>query len=291
MIDVIALIAIFGFLVLLAAAFVSLPILRASGWRMSARMFVSAAVALSIVVLGGGLYVLRGVPVLALRALSQPKDVPSLIAALARRVTERPSDPTGWILLGRGYLSLGDAGDAAAAFRRAIDVAPAEDKPALLSAYGEALTVAASGHVTDEALAAFHGALASSARDPAARYYLGLAGAQRGDSAGALGYWKPLLAEAPANAPWRGVLLDRIAALQARAGQAPDIAAMVASLAARLKGDPNDAEGWQRLIRAYSVLGQTDKAHAALVSARAALRNDAGALADLKNEAVALKLE
>ena len=42
------------------------------------------------------------------------------------------------------------------------------------------------------------------------------------------------------------------------------IEGMVASLAAKLKDDPRNLEGWQRIIRSYTVLGQRDKAEAAL---------------------------
>ena len=38
------------------------------------------------------------------------------------------------------------------------------------------------------------------------------------------------------------------------------IRSMVAQLAEKMEKNPNDAEGWQRLIRAYEVLGDTDKA-------------------------------
>jgi cytochrome c-type biogenesis protein CcmH len=35
---------------------------------------------------------------------------------------------------------------------------------------------------------------------------------------------------------------------------------MVDRLAAKMKDNPNDLDGWQRLARAYRVLGETDKA-------------------------------
>ena len=109
-------------------------------------------------------------------------------------------------------------------------------------------------------------------RDPAARYYLGLAYAARGQSARALQLWESLVAEMPPS-PLRSELVDRVAALKARAGAGrPDISAMVAGLAARLQTNPNDPEGWQRLIRAYSVLGEEDKARQALAGARTALK-------------------
>ncbi len=45
-------------------------------------------------------------------------------------------------------------------------------------------------------------------------------------------------------------------------------------LAERLKQDGSDVEGWLRLVRAYMVLGDTDKARAAAGDARRALASD-----------------
>jgi cytochrome c-type biogenesis protein CcmH len=282
---------IFGFLVLLATAFAGLPILRAHAIRLPMRLLLLGGAILSVAGIGGGLYLLEGAPLLALRTIRPPADVPSLIAALSRRAHEKTFNETGWILLGRGYLSLGDSVDSAAAFRRAAQAAPPRARPGLLSAYGEALTMAASGTVTPEAEAAFRGALAGDPKDYAARYYLGLADAARGDSTDAGKLWEGLVADAPAGAPWRGPLLDRIAALRARSGAAPDIAQMVAGLAARLKAAPNDPDGWQRLVRAYTVLGDRQKAVTALGDARSALRANSAALSALRAEAASLKLE
>ena len=49
------------------------------------------------------------------------------------------------------------------------------------------------------------------------------------------------------------------------------IAGMVARLADRLKQDGSDVEGWLRLLRAYTVLGERGKAQAAAADARRAL--------------------
>jgi cytochrome c-type biogenesis protein CcmH len=53
------------------------------------------------------------------------------------------------------------------------------------------------------------------------------------------------------------------------------IAGMVARLADRLKTDGSDADGWLRLMRAYMVLGERDKARAAAADARRALAGEA----------------
>jgi cytochrome c-type biogenesis protein CcmH len=66
---------------------------------------------------------------------------------------------------------------------------------------------------------------------------------------------------------------------------------MVERLATRLAQSGGGAEEWQRLIRAYSVLHETDKAKAALGAARTALAKDGPATAQLAALAHDLGLE
>ena len=49
------------------------------------------------------------------------------------------------------------------------------------------------------------------------------------------------------------------------------IETMVAGLDEKLRQNPNDPEGWMRLVRSYVVLGRTDEARAALDRGLAAL--------------------
>jgi len=96
------------------------------------------------------------------------------------------------------------------------------------------------------------------------------------------------------TAPLHQILVDRIAILTSQAtgpGGAPNPRAMVEMLAARLKADPNDALGWVRLMRAYTVLGETEKAQQALVSARKAFADNKDAQTAFTTAAKALKLE
>jgi cytochrome c-type biogenesis protein CcmH len=220
--------------------------------------------------------------------------VPFLIA----RVRKEPGDIQAWVYLGRAYMTVGDARDAAKAYSRAVTVARlmhGEDAE-LDSAYGEA-EVAANGAVTPEAEAAFQSALALNPKDAAARYFLAQARAEHGDRDGALALLQSLLADTPVSAPLHQTLVDRIALLTAQAGAAqggaggaPDPRQMVAGLAARLKADPNDAGGWQRLIRAYTVLGQPADAKTALATARKTFAADKNVMAALDAEAAELKL-
>src|SRR5262249_49086237 len=52
------------------------------------------------------------------------------------------------------------------------------------------------------------------------------------------------------------------------------IRSMVERLANRLRGDPTDVDGWLRLLRAYMVMGERDKARMAANEAREALAGE-----------------
>jgi cytochrome c-type biogenesis protein CcmH len=276
-----------------AGAFVAAPVLRR---RTNLGHIVLAAAAMLFVLGAGGvLYLQFGHPELATRTLQgdEARDLNALIGRLAVVVRNRPTDPRGWAILGRAYLTAGDPSDAAKSFARAITAQRASGavQPFLYSAYGEALTQDTAGAVTPEAEAAFTQALAGDPKDRAARYYLGLAAAARGDGNKALELWQSLLADVPPNSAVHQDLVDRIAALTARkGGQAPDVFAMVAGLAARLKANPDDGAGWQRLVRAYAVLGEKDKARQAIADARKAMAAQPEQIAALDAEQKSLGL-
>jgi len=292
------LVPVIGFVVVALAAigFATFALWRnkVKGWPL-----LAGAIALFLLGIGGGTYWMVGRPSLAARAAQglATRDINGLIPYLITRVRKEPGDIQAWVYLGRAYMTAGDAVDAAKAYGRAVTVArlTRSESAELDSAYGEA-EVAASGAVNPEAEAAFTAALALNPKDAAARFFLAQARAERGDRQRALALWQGLLAETPANAPLHQTLVDRIALLTAQGvaaqggGGAPDPKQMVAGLAARLKADPNDAGGWQRLIRAYAVLGQPADAKTALADARKTFAGDKGVTAALEAEASELKL-
>ncbi len=285
------LIPIFAGIAIAAVAFVGWPLWRR---REGGRGLLLGSLAALMLAVACGTYVFVGHPEFAVRTLEGPKedDVKGLVSTLAWRMRHAPDDPRGWLLLGRTYLGLGDTADAALAYRNAADHAPPDARPALLSNYGYALVVAAGGSVPADAETAFRKALAQDPKGVIARFYLGEAYAERHDTTRALALWQGLLADTPPNAPWRGALLDRIALAEGKTAAAPpNIAAMVQGLADRLKEHPDDPAGWQRLLKAYSVLGETDKARAALTDARKALAGNAAASAAVETEARDLHLE
>jgi cytochrome c-type biogenesis protein CcmH len=282
-----------GVVVLMALAFALAPLWRAQ--NLKGRSVLAAAIALFLLGVGGGTYFMLGQPYLAWRTAQgvNTRDINGLIGLLIKRVRQAPDDQMAWTFLARGYMGAGDAGDAAKAYARAVALADRNGHPdaGLDVSYGEALVAQSNGAVSEDAEAAFRAALKLNPKDQAARFFIGQALAAHGDKQAALDVWNALLAEAPANSPLHQALVDRIALLTAQSGGgAPDPKAMVAGLAARLKDNPQDAAGWARLIRAYSVLGERAQAQESLAQARKIFAGKTDLLAQFNAEAQELKL-
>lgn len=236
---------------------------------------------------------------------------------LEARLADEPNDVEGWMLLGRTLLTLGDPEQAASAFRGAVLASKGDGRA--FAELGEALVRANQGVVVPEAINAFEQAVTAMPGEPRSRYYLGLALFQRGRLEQALRAWIDLELDTPSNASWRGLLVNRIEqaaseggidaeALRAevlaatpgrsaptRGPSAEDMAAardmtpeqrltmirgMVDSLAARLKENPDDIDGWRRLARSRLVLGEREAAFAAYEKAIALAPEDVDLLFD-----------
>jgi cytochrome c-type biogenesis protein CcmH len=261
------------------------------------RALLWAAAALFILAVGGGAYYLVGRPHLAVRESQGLKthEVNGLIPYLIKRVHQYPQDVQAWRYLGQAYMEARDPRDAAKALAKVIELAGRND-PEVDAAYGEALVAANGGAVPEDAEKAFLAALSLDPHNTPARFYLGLARALRKDRTGAIEMWQSLLSDTPATSPLHQLLVDRLAiltsqGLQGGQGGAPNPRAMVAMLAARLKDNPQDALGWVRLMRAYTVLGETEKAKQALADARKAFPDNKDAQTSFATAAKALKLE
>jgi cytochrome c-type biogenesis protein CcmH len=233
------------------------------------------------------------------QAQSANSSIEGMIAEVEDYVTRNPNDGRAWEVLAPVYVRVGRFDDAAKAWRNTISLNG--DSASREADLGEALVAAGNGVVTTDAKAAFDRALAFDPNDVMARFYNGMAADQNGRRADAETIWRELLANAPPGAPWIEIVQHAMARnapkawtasrmrtqmagptaadIAAAAKLAPDqqdemIRGMVARLAARLTKDSSDAEGWVRLVRSYRVLGQSDKADAAIANARRALAND-----------------
>jgi cytochrome c-type biogenesis protein CcmH len=212
-----------------------------------------------------------------------------LVAKAERHLAENPNDGSGWDLLGPVYFRTSRLGDAEMAFRNAIRILG--PSAARQSGLGETLVALNDGIVTEDARTSFEQAARLDPDNPRPRFYVGLGLEQAGRTAEAKAVFEAIAKQSPADAPWMQLVNQHIAKNggEAKPGEAPpqvpgnpnaeDVAAaqdmsqgdrqamihgMVESLAARLKENPDNLEGWLRLVRSYSVLGDKPKAQEAL---------------------------
>jgi cytochrome c-type biogenesis protein CcmH len=240
--------------------------------------------------------------------------VTQLVAQVEERLRQHPEDGRGWDVIGPVYLRLGRYGDAANAFQQALGlVGESQDR---LAGLAEAQILASDGVVTEAARAAYARIqqLAPERMEP--RFWLAVAAEQDGKFEEAATAYAKLLGDGDETAEWRPTVVERWRAARtklglptdplppgkvasvASGGNAPGLAkddvdaaqsmtpearrqmieGMVAGLDKRLSEDGRDLEGWQRLIRAYVVLGRREDAQAALKRAQAALAQEAASL-------------
>lgn len=286
----------------------------ASPWATRA---VAVATLVLVPVLALGLYWRVGAPGIPddplqarLDAPASSMDLPTAIAKIEQHMAEHPDEPKGWQVLAPIYTRLGRFDEAARAYRNLIRLeGPTADR---WGALGEAEVFAKSGTVDDDAKAAFEHAVELDPRAPRANFYLGMAAQQDGDKAKARDLWTRLLADSPPDAAWVPTVKTHLAELDGRPPEASaaapgmpsgpaaaQVAAMtldkqqafirrmVAGLADRLKSNGNDIDGWLRLVRAYRVLQEPEKAKGALGDAKRTFAGDPAAtkrLDDLAQE-------
>jgi cytochrome c-type biogenesis protein CcmH len=290
----------------------------------------AAAVVLAVLlpVLALSVYLFYGSPRLPdqplaarLQAPGSDQNLEALVARAEARLREHPEEGEGWEALAPVYMGWRRYADAADAYGHAIRLLG--ESPKRLAGYGKALVLAKEGIVTEDARKALERALALDATLVESRILLIMAKEQDGAFAAAADDWRKLLAESPADAPWRQLVEQRLAQNEAQAaGKAPeatqlpspaetgptaaDVAAaeqvspagrqamiesMVQGLADRLAKEGNDLSGWLKLVRAYAVLDRNDDALQALERAKTQFSGKPQALEQLDTLAAELGLK
>ncbi|MDU8912562.1 c-type cytochrome biogenesis protein CcmI [Aestuariicoccus sp. MJ-SS9] len=243
-----------------------------------------------------------------------PEEYRDLVQRLRGAVAERPDDLQGHVLLARSEAALGDFVAARKAQERIVEIkggaASAEDYVDL----ADMMVLAAGGYVSPEAQDALEAALQMDPQNGVARYYAGLMMAQTGRPDVAFRMWDRLLRESGPDDSWvppvqaqieemafrAGVSDYRIPTIGGRGPSAADIEAagdmtaeerqemisgMVARLSDRLATEGGPPEDWSRLIGAYGVLGQTDRAAAIWLNAQEVFAGNQEALAIVRQGA------
>ena len=223
---------------------------------------------------------------------SAPFDISEAIGQIEAHLLKEPNDGRGWEVIAPVYVRLGRFEDGVKAYESALRLLGPD--AARLTAYGEALVLARDGLVPQEAREAFEKALKHDAGSAKARFYLARAAEQDGQIDRAKEAYSSILTSSPANAPWLPAVREQLSRLErpeaAPAGDREAIVGMVASLAARLEAQGGTADEWSRLLRSYAVLGDRQKAAAALASARKGLAKDPAGLEAVETMARDLQL-
>ncbi|WP_442128725.1 c-type cytochrome biogenesis protein CcmI [Rhizobium leguminosarum] len=261
--------------------------------------FTEAFVLLVLPVLGLCLYLTTGRPDLPSQPLearleNPGNDVAVLITKAERHLAEKPDDGKGWDVLAPIYFRTMRVNDAQLAYRNAIRLLG--PSPVRLDGLAETLMAVSDGVVTEEARQVLEQSLTLEPDNPRARFYIALSMEQAGRPNEARQAFETLAKQSPSDAPWLPLVNQHIAMNGgAPAGTDPaapganlaapgnptqqDVAAaetmsagdrqqmirgMVESLDAKLSEDPNNFEGWMRLVRSYAVLNDKDRAAGAL---------------------------
>lgn len=223
-------------------------------------------------------------------------DMDALIAKVEQHLETNPDDLQGWQILAPAYRRMMRWADAGEAYRNILRLSPPD--AANISDYGEALVMNNQGMVPAPAHQLFQQALKLDPSFPKARFYDALALKQEGKTAEAKAAFEAFLKDTPADAPWRQMLLAEMQDMNAKppaldqqtmanasqmsgGDQQAMIRSMVDGLDQKLAANPDNLDGWLRLIRARAVLGDTDKAKAAYDKARAQFAANPDALAQI----------
>ncbi|MGH1355968.1 MAG: c-type cytochrome biogenesis protein CcmI [Thalassovita sp.] len=244
-----------------------------------------------------------------------------LVVKLRQAVADRPNEVQGYMLLARNEAALGNFTAAHQAQARVLalkgDTATARDHVD----HADLLILATNGYVSPQAETALLNALELEPRDASARYYMGLMLAQTGRPDRAFRTWDALLREGPQDAPWIAPIRAQILEIAALAGNVkytlPDAApmpgpssedmqnaqdmtpeerqdmirGMVSQLSDRLANEGGTPDEWARLIAAYGVMGEPDRASAIWTEAQQVFKDRPQALATIRAGAERAGLE
>jgi cytochrome c-type biogenesis protein CcmH len=132
---------------------------------------------------------------------------------------ERTTPPPDYLLTSDAFARRGQFAEAAGLLRNGLESNPRDLESWL--ALGMALVGHADGTVTPAAIQAFSRAKAIDPSHPGAEYFLGFAYLQSGEVRAARNIWAGLVANSPADAPWREGLEAEIARLDDMIARAP----------------------------------------------------------------------
>ena len=211
-----------------------------------------------------------------------------LVRAAEAQLENNPDDIRGWRVIAPVYERFGQYEKAANAYRNMLRISGKSGEVELQLA--RVLVLGNENMVSDEALAIFQSHVNRDPNNLQASYFLALAKYQRGEKSEAKEIWQSLLEKSSGDEPWLPLVQARLNELKSDGSglrgisqaQREQIEGMVSGLAARLEENPDDQQGWERLVRSYMVLEKQGEAKSALERARSHFSADKQFLARLE---------
>lgn len=160
---------------------------------------------------GYGLQGSPGTPAAPGQATGGDAGTGSLMVEARRAFFDPDVLPSRYLITSDAFARRGDALGAAGFARSALADNPRDAEA--WTALGNALADHAGGRLTPAALYAYGQAQRAAPDSPAPGYFLGLAMLRGGEPARTRVIWAELVEQAPADAPWRPVMVERLARL------------------------------------------------------------------------------
>lgn len=128
---------------------------------------------------------------------AMPPEIEKMVAGLAERLKKQPDDALGWTMLGRSYKYMQQYPKAVDAFGHAY--ALLGDQPEIMLLYADALAFANNEQLAGKPAELVFKALAMEPNNVTGLWLGGMAKAQAGDFAAAMGLWKKLETQLPSG--------------------------------------------------------------------------------------------
>jgi cytochrome c-type biogenesis protein CcmH len=122
-----------------------------------------------------------------------------MVQSLAKKMADHPEDATGWRLLGRSYMVIGDYGNSASAYRHVLTLDP-KDAQSMVD-LADARAMQEGGSLSGEPNQLIGRALSIDPQNPKALELEGTAALQRNDAIAARAAWRQLRAVLPPTSP------------------------------------------------------------------------------------------
>ncbi|MCF6303112.1 MAG: c-type cytochrome biogenesis protein CcmI [Devosiaceae bacterium] len=203
----------------------------------------------------------------------------SALAQVEAQMLIDPEDVQGWRVLAPAYIRSGRIEDAVNAYRKILELAPLT--PDTQTDLAEALLMLGQEQDIGEVMSLLNAAVSIDPAHARSRFYLAAESTRLADWDIAIGHWQALLDMGDGTEPWYATAQSGMAIAQAR-GETPQpltpppvtaqppalsdpdqaalIRSMVAGLDERLNSEGGSVEEWTRLVRSYTVMGDTEAA-------------------------------